>query len=318
MECPSCHTAMRDGAKFCGKCGTALPRGCSACGHINPSDDRFCSECGASLARVGMQATSPEIINSTPSTASEPRRTHEPALAERRQITVLFCDMVGSSALSTQLDPEEHRDVVSAFQTCCAGAIERLDGMVAQYLGDGVLAYFGYPAAHEDDAERAIRAGLALIDALPALRPAPQVVLRARIGIATGVVVVGDLIRGGVTQENAAIGETTNLAARLQALAKPDTLLIAPQTHQLVGGMFQYRDLGPHTLKGFGTPVRVHQVLKTSALENRFEARHGAGSSPLLGREEELDFWCVAGNWPSAAKAESFSCRARPVSVNPV
>jgi class 3 adenylate cyclase/tetratricopeptide (TPR) repeat protein len=210
--------------------------------------------------------------------------------------------MVGSSALSTQLDPEEHRDVVSAFQTCCAGAIERLDGMVAQYLGDGVLAYFGYPAAHEDDAERAIRAGLALIDALPALRPAPQVVLRARIGIATGVVVVGDLIRGGVTQENAAIGETTNLAARLQALAEPDTLLIAPQTHQLVGGMFEYRDLGPHTLKGFDTPVRVHQVLKTSALENRFEARHGAGSSPLLGREEELDF--LVRRWQLAKRGE--------------
>jgi hypothetical protein len=135
----------------------------------------------------------------------------------------MFCDMVGSSALSTRLDPEEQRDVVSAFQTCCANEIKRLGGMVAQYLGDGVLAYFGYPIAHEDDAERAVRAGLAIIDSVGRLKTACHVTLEARIGIASGVVVVGDLVREGLTQENAAIGETTNLAARLQALAETGT-----------------------------------------------------------------------------------------------
>jgi class 3 adenylate cyclase len=135
--------------------------------------------------------------------------------------------------------------VVSAFQSCCAAEIKRLDGMVAQYLGDGVLAYFGYPAAHEDDAERAVRAGLAIIPAVAKLDPAPGVRLQSRIGIASGVVVVGDLVREGVTQENAAIGETTNLAARLQALAEPDTLIIAPDTHRLVGALFSIETSAP-------------------------------------------------------------------------
>ena len=179
----------------------------------------------------------------------------------------MFCDMVGSSALSTRLDPEEQRDVVSAFQTCCANEIKGLDGTVAQYLGDGVLAYFGYPAAHEDDAERAVRAGLAILDVVRTLQAAPGVTLQARIGLASGVVVVGDLGRGGVTQENAAIGETTNLAARLQSLAEPNTIVIAPETHRLVGALFEYRDLGSQTLKGFGEPVLVRQVIKPSKIE---------------------------------------------------
>src|SRR5262249_37933230 len=152
---------------------------------------------------------------------------------ERRQLTVMFCDMVGSSALSTRLDPEEQREVVSSFQSCCAAEIKRLGGMVAQYLGDGVLAYFGYPIAHEDDAERAVRAGLSLLAAMGDRGSRGQgAPLQVRIGIATGVVVVGDLVREGVTQENAAIGETTNLAARLQTLAEPNALLICPETHR--------------------------------------------------------------------------------------
>ena len=143
----------------------------------------------------------------------------------------MFCDMVGSSGLSTRLDPEMQREVVSAFQAYCAGEINRLGGMVAQYLGDGVLAYFGYPAAHEDDAERAVRTGLSILAGIGDLKAAPGVTLQARIGVATGVVVVGDLIREGVMQENAAIGETTNLAARLQSIAETDTVLICPVTH---------------------------------------------------------------------------------------
>jgi class 3 adenylate cyclase/tetratricopeptide (TPR) repeat protein len=201
----------------------------------------------------------------------------------------MFCDMVGSSALSTRLDPEEQSEVVSSFQECCAREIKARGGMVAQYLGDGVLAYFGYPKAHENDAERAILAGLAILKAVETVRTAANVAVQTRIAIGSGVVVVGDLMREGVTQENAAIGETTNLVARLQAIAEPNSLVISPVTHRLVGALFDYRDLGRHTLKGFPDPVHVRQVLAPSKVESRFEAQHQAGTSPLLGREEELD-----------------------------
>jgi class 3 adenylate cyclase/predicted negative regulator of RcsB-dependent stress response len=224
------------------------------------------------------------------------------AAAERRQLTVMFCDMVGSTALSTRLDPEEQRDVVSRFQECCARQIERFDGNVAQFLGDGVLAYFGYPTAHEDDAERAVRAGLALIKALKEDEPAQACALSARIGIATGVVVVGDLERGGTRQENAAIGETTNLAARLQALAQPNGLLLCPETYRLVGLLFEYQDLGLQALKGFAQPIHVRRVTGTSGIENRFEARHRTAISPLLGREEELQL--LLRRWAQAERAD--------------
>jgi class 3 adenylate cyclase/predicted ATPase len=214
----------------------------------------------------------------------------------------MFCDMVGSSALSTRLDPEEQRDVVSAFQSFCAAKIKDLRGMVAQYLGDGVLAYFGYPAVHEDDAERAVRAGLAILEAVGTLNPATNVTLQARIGIASGIVVVGDLVRAGVTQKNAAIGETTNLAARLQSLAEPNTIVIAPETHRLVGALFEYRDLGAQTLKGFGEPLHVRQVIRPSQIENRFEVRRAATGSRLLGRDEELDL--LWRRWEQAKRGE--------------
>jgi class 3 adenylate cyclase len=201
---------------------------------------------------------------------------------------VMFCDLVGSSALSTWLDPEVQRELVSSFQACCATDIKRFDGMVAQYLGDGVLAYFGYPKAHEDDAERAVRAGLSILNAVGS-KPVQGVMLQVRIGIATGVVVVGDLVREGVTQENAAIGETTNLAARLQSQAEPNTLLICPSTHRLLGVLFEYNDLGEHNLKGFARPVHVRRVIAASGVENRFEARRSNVTSPLLGRDEELE-----------------------------
>jgi class 3 adenylate cyclase len=214
----------------------------------------------------------------------------------------MFCDMVGSSSLSTRLDPEEQREVVGAFQAYCAGEVKRLGGMVAQYLGDGVLAYFGYPAAHEDDAERAVRAGLSILAGVGDLRSAPGVTLQARIGVATGLVVVGDLVREGVTQEKAAVGETTNLAARLQSQAEPNTLLICPETHQLVGALFDYHDLGRQTLKGFAHPVHVRQVVGASRVENRFEARRAALTTPLLGRDEELDL--LARRWQQAKAGE--------------
>src|SRR5262249_23151274 len=158
-----------------------------------------------------------------------------------------------------------------------------------QYLGDGVLAYFGYPTAHENDAERAILAGLAVLKAVGTLRTPANAAVQTRIAIGSGVVVVGNLMSEAVTQENAAIGETTNLVARLQAIADPNTIVISPVTHRLVGALFDYRDLGRHTLKGFPEPVHVRQVLGVSNVQSRFEAQHRAGTSPLLGREEELE-----------------------------
>lgn len=293
MRCPSCKVTVSEGAKFCAECGTSLPRACPACGHAGPAQAKFCPECGANLASTNKDTEPARRVSAVATLASSP---------ERRQLSVMFCDMVGSSALSTRHDPEEQRDVVSTFQGCCATQIKQLGGMVAQYLGDGVLAYFGYPAAHEDDPERAVRAGLAILNALGTLKPGAGTTLQARIGIASGVVVVGDLVREGVTQENAAIGETTNLAARLQSLADPDALLICPETHHLVGVLFEYRDLGAHALKGFTRPVHVRHVTGASRVENRFEARRAEVASPLLGRDEELEL--LLRRWEQAKRGE--------------
>jgi len=207
--------------------------------------------------------------------------------AERRQLTVMFCDLVGSTALSARLDPEDMREIIGAYHRCCAEQITRAGGFAAKYMGDGVLAYFGYPQAHEDDAERAVRAGLALIGAVGQLRdPEP---LQVRIGIATGSVVVGDLVGSGEAQERGVVGETPNLAARLQALAEPNAIVVGPRTRQLLADLFEYRDLGPVAVKGLAAPVRAYQVLRLSAVESRFEALHGARLTPLVGRGEELD-----------------------------
>jgi class 3 adenylate cyclase/tetratricopeptide (TPR) repeat protein len=207
--------------------------------------------------------------------------------AERRQLTVMFCDLVGSTALSARLDPEDLRDVIGAYHRTVAGVVKSFDGFVARYMGDGVLIYFGYPQAHENDAERAVRAGLGVIDAVGRLN-VKSVKLEARVGIATGLVVVGDLIEGSI-RERDVVGETPNLAARLQALAEPDTVVIAAGTRRLVGDLFEYRDLGAVGLKGFAAPVPAWQVLRPSAVASRFEALRGSMLTPLVGRDEELD-----------------------------
>jgi class 3 adenylate cyclase len=208
--------------------------------------------------------------------------------AERRQVTVMFCDLVGSTALSLQLDPEDLWQVIGAYHSCVTQTIGRYNGFVAKYMGDGVLVYFGYPQAHEDDAERAVRAGLALVDAVAAIATANSK-LSLRIGIGTGIVVVGDLIGEGSAQEQAVVGETPNLAARLQALAEPNTVVIGPRTRRLLGELFEYRDLGYVELKGFTEPGRAYQVLHQSAIESRFEALHSAQLTPLVGREQEIE-----------------------------
>lgn len=208
--------------------------------------------------------------------------------AERRQVTVLFSDLVGSTALSARMDPEDLREVIAAYQKCVAETVRRFGGFVAQFLGDGVLVYFGYPEAHEDDAERAVRAGLELIAAVIALKTPAS--LQTRIGIATGFVVVGDLMTGsGQVHERGIVGETPNLAARLQGIAEPNTVVIAEATRRLLGNLFELKDLGPRDLKGVTEPLRAWVALRASTVESRFEALHAAGLTALVGREEEIE-----------------------------
>ena len=221
---------------------------------------------------------------------------HEPAdgvepkpqeTAERRQVTVMFSDLVGSTALSARMDPEDLREVISAYQKCAAETVQRFGGFVAKYMGDGVLVYFGYPQAHEDDAERAVRAGLELVAAAAALKT--HATLQTRIGIATGLVVVGDLIGSGASQEQAIVGETPNLAARVQGIAEPNSLVIAESTRKLVGNLFELEDLGAKELKGIAGAVRAWAALRPASVESRFDAMHAAGLTELVGREEELE-----------------------------
>jgi class 3 adenylate cyclase/predicted ATPase len=208
--------------------------------------------------------------------------------AERRQLTVMFCDLVGSTALSARLDPEDLREVYAAYHRAVAEIVGGFDGFVAKYMGDGVLVYFGYPRAHEDDVERAVRTGLGLIDAVGRL-DVKSVTLQARVGIATGLVVVGDLIGEGSAQEQSVVGETPNLASRLQALAEPDAVVIAAGTRRLIGDLFECRDLGAVEVKGIATPVPAWQVLRPSDAPSRFEALRGSALSPLVGRDEEIE-----------------------------
>jgi class 3 adenylate cyclase/predicted ATPase len=207
--------------------------------------------------------------------------------AERRQLTVMFADLVGSTALSVRLDPEELRDIIGAYHRRCAEVIMESGGFVAKYLGDGVLAYFGYPQAHEEDAERAVRAGLGLVEAVARLEPSQSTRLQVRIGIATGLVVVGDLLGEGAALEQAVIGETPNLAARLQGLAEPNAVVIADNTRRLLGSLFDYRDLGPMAIAGIDSLVHVWRVLGASSVGSRFEALR-ATDTPLIGRDEEI------------------------------
>ncbi|MCK1334658.1 AAA family ATPase [Bradyrhizobium sp. 38] len=221
-------------------------------------------------------------------------------VAERRQVTVMFSDLVGSTALSVRLDPEDLREIISAYQRCVADTVRRFGGFLAKYMGDGVLIYFGYPTAHEDDAERAIRASLALIDAVATLT-APEP-LQVRIGAATGTVVVGDLVGSGETQERGIVGETPNLAARLQGIAEPNTVVIAEATRRLLGSLFELRDLGPRELKGIAGPVKAFAVVRTSFVESRFDAMHASGLTAHVGREEELEL--LLRRWARAKAGE--------------
>ena len=233
----------------------------------------------AITAMTGTAATAPAP---TPTTEPKPQDT-----AERRQVTVMFSDLVGSTALSARMDAEDLREIISSYQRCVAETVKRCGGFVAKYMGDGVLVYFGYPQAHEDDAERAVRAGLELIEAVGGLKSSAP--LQTRVGIATGLVVVGDLIGSGAAQEQAVVGETPNIAARLQGVAQPNTVVIAESTRKLLGNLFDLQGLSAQDLKGIGSPVRAWAVLRPASIESRFEALHASGLTELVGREEELE-----------------------------
>ena len=212
----------------------------------------------------------------------------------------MFSDLVGSTALSARMDPEDLREVISAYQKCVAETVRHFGGFVAKYLGDGVLVYFGYPEAHEDDAERAVRAGLELVAAVSGLKT--HAALQTRVGVATGLVVVGDLIGSGEAQERGIVGETPNLAARLQSIAEPKMVVIADGTRRLLGNLFELEDLGAKDLKGIAGPVRAWAALRASSAEGRFEAMHGSGLTDLVGREEELEL--LLRRWSKAKTGE--------------
>jgi class 3 adenylate cyclase/tetratricopeptide (TPR) repeat protein len=275
MACPICRAPTRDGAGFCAQCGAELRPGCEACGTALRAQDRFCSACGHPVA-AGAEASRP-----APVASAEP---------ERRQITVAFCDLVGSTAHASSLDPEDWRDIVRQFQKLCIDVIQQFEGHVAQYLGDGLLVYFGYPRAHEDDAERAIRSALGTMAALSGLNQRlaaeHRLQLAARVGIHTGPVVVGDMGQSG-RPEILAIGATANLAARLQTIAPPGNVVISRETLQLVQGIFVTEDLGAKQLKGVAQPVSVHRVIQASGVRSRLALSRGR-LTPFVGREQEM------------------------------
>jgi predicted ATPase/class 3 adenylate cyclase len=293
MECPQCGASNPEGQKSCSDCGAALSKRCPSCGSESASGKKFCGDCGAALLGPPKPLHRPR----PPIPESEHLTT---AGAERRQVTVMFCDLVGSTALSASMDPEDLREIISAYQACVAETVSRYGGFVAKYMGDGALVYFGYPRADEHDAERAVRAALALIAAVSALNsPAP---LQTRVGIATGVVVVGDLIGSGEAQERSIVGETPNLAARLQAMAEPNAVVTSESTRRIVGDLFEYRDLGTVKLKGFPQPIRAIQVVGESAVDSRFDALHAHAGIDLVGRTHETEL--LLRCWRQAAAGE--------------
>jgi class 3 adenylate cyclase len=248
------------------------------------------------LAAIAERTGTVEAPRRPTSTETKPPDT----TAERRQVTVMFSDLVGSTALSARMDPEDLREVISGYQKCVAGTVERFGGFVAKYMGDGVLVYFGYPQAHEDDAERAVRAGLELIQTVSGLKSSAP--LQTRVGIATGLVVVGDLIGSGAAQEQAVVGETPNLAARLQGIAEPGSVVVAESTRKLLGTFFDLQDLGEQDVKGLGATVRAWAVLRPASVESRFEALHSSALTELVGREEELEL--LPRRWSKAKTGE--------------
>jgi predicted ATPase/class 3 adenylate cyclase len=272
--------------------GQGLSLRCPNCNAINPPQARFCNECGLSLA--------------PPEPATPPAPVLAGAHAERRQLTCLFCDLEDSVQLSERLDPEELRDVLAAYQQVCATVIRRFEGHIARYFGDGIMVYFGFPRAHEDEAQRAVRSGLGIVQGVSQLSSRLQrergIHLRVRIGIHTGLVVAGDIAPGQQLEAMAAIGETPNIAARLQALAEPDSIVISAATYGLIAGYFNCRELGPRPLRGISQPLAIYPVLNESGARTRLDVAALRGLPPMAGREAELRV--LTESWREAASGE--------------
>ena len=271
MRCSKCGTDNAEDARFCNQCATALNKRCPKCGGENAPQAKFCSQCAAPFGPFEPAPSSPEL--------------HEEIKGERRHLTVLFCDLVGSTEIAASLDPEEWREIDADYQRAAAEAVERFGGHVAKFLGDGVMAYFGWPQAHDNDAERGVRAGLAILDAINALNGrGDRPKLSARIGIHTGSVVVGT---GGGPDADI-FGDAPNLASRVQTAADPGTVLITAETHRLVSGMFVGEERGAHQLKGIAAAVDLYRVIQQSGARGRLAASATRGLTPFVGREEEL------------------------------
>lgn len=306
MECPSCHAENRAGRRFCGKCGAVLPVTCPSCSFANQPDDTFCGGCGASL-EAEPQAAAPK--EPEPRQAPKPPPASAPASdaveSTRRHLTVLFCDLVGSTNLSERLDPEELTELLTAYRVACVEMVDHFGGHVGNFQGDGILIYFGYPHAHEDDPQRAIRAGLSMIAAVDQLNSKtafPDIELAVRIGINSGVVVAGDIGAGEQRERMAIVGETPNVAARLQNLAEPGTVVIGSSTKRLVEGLFVCESLGPQRIKGITEPMEIFQVHEISDVRSRFEATLRRGLTPLVGRQEEVGV--LVNRWDQAKDGE--------------
>ena len=282
MRCSECGIDNVAGSRFCNQCAAPLSKHCAKCSFDNLYEARFCAQCA-------------EPLRDREPTNAQSHPVERPT-GERRHLTVLFCDLVGSTAISAQLDPEEWRETVAGYQRAAAAAITRFGGHVAKYLGDGVMAFFGYPAAHDNDAERAVRAGLGILDAISRRNQQPKhAQLSARIGIDSGPVVVGV----GAGTDADVFGDVPNVAARVQATTQPDSVAIADATHRLVSGLFIVNDRGWQSLSGIERPVQLYRVVRPSGVRGRFEAAVAAGRlSPFVGREEELsslrDCWRLA------------------------
>jgi len=287
MLCPKCNNDNLPDAAFCSECGARIESGCPSCGLANPPGSKFCRRCGSRLS-AGVAATGGLGVDPAVAQPSVTQIASPAAHGERRHLTVLFCDLVSSSQIAARLDPEEWRDIAAQYQRTAAEAVTRHGGHVAQYLGDGLVVYFGYPEAHEDDAERAVRAGLGIVEAMATLNDRivaqHHIKLAVRVGIHAGSVVVG---QGGGT-EIGVFGEAPNVASRVQAAAEPDTVVITAAVNELVAGLFEVEDRGAHALKGIELPIQLYRALQSSAVRRR--ARHGGARAltPFVGREDEL------------------------------
>lgn len=282
MDCKQCGFNNPEGMRFCGQCATPLDLPCPTCGAINPVDFKFCGQCATSLA---------SLLSTTQTTQSNQSQER----AERRQLTVLFCDIVGSSTLSEILDPEELRDLMSEYHAICTDVVSRYDGHIAQYLGDGVLVYFGYPVAHEDSARRAAQAGLDIVPRVSQITYHTQNLqtlnadkqnLQVRVGIHTGLVVVGEISKGD--KRSLALGETPNIAARVQDIATAGCVVVSETSHHLLGDGFHCGSLGQHQLKGFSRPLELFQVHNLNPVNNGsiFPAQHSR--TRMIGRDTEI------------------------------